>query len=183
MRDRLAATSSAGLAFALVASAVGQVVDVPLAAFVGYVVFVWSFGGLLLFGGYAIAARGRPRLGDELRRGLAYFFLSFVGWSAVAVSTSVLPGVLVVYELLTMATTLVAIGAAYSLRPHLPSSGLSRRTRAVLLSLPVVAYFAWRFRTGAWTVTTTVAFALVVLLWLIAVFRPGVLPGVPAERR
>jgi len=180
-----ALASAAVLALALAASATGQAAGLRLLAGLGFVLFPWGAGFLLLSAGDHYLLAGRTTLGEELRRGVAWLFLAFVGWSTIY-AMGLLPTVLVLYEALVVGTAAVVVGVLVVVRSWTdlgvgPSSERPSKRQVVLRSLPLVAVFLWWYASGDWGWRTTFAFALTVAALLVVAYRPDWLPGVSRD--
>ena len=169
------------LLIALLSSAIGQYLGAVSLMMGGWLLFPWGAGFFLLWSGDYFFDSGRYILGEELRRGIKWFFFAFFGWSFLYVYASAFPTILVLYELLVVGTAIagVAILTVFRLSTDRDVSSpqtLPSKQQMVLWSLPLLAFYLWYFQTGHWTTATTIGAAVAVAIVLVVMFRPTWVP-------
>lgn len=178
----------AGLAVSLGTSGVGEYAGNRILIAVGWLLFPWAAGGLLLSASTYFLLSGRIIISEESRRGVAWFFLSFVGWSFVHMYLNIVPDSLLVYFLLVLGTTVVAIALMTVLRYTTdfelePTNTVPSKRQILIRSLPLIVLFGVLYVVGDWTWKTTIGLLLAVAILLIVSYRPTWIPGITSEMR
>lgn len=179
----LAGFTAAFLAVAVALTAWGTALGNHTIEFAGYFLFIWAGGGSFLAVGPWLKDHGYDVAGEAVRRSVAWFFLTYLGWSWLYYTTHVLPENLLVYEGLVYITTVALSGlTALVMSETGPSRDIRPSLGSTLVGLFVLGlFYVYRYLSHTWTPTTTIAFFATGLVTVIVYYHPEWLPGVKPQ--